>query len=429
MVTLCAALGGCGGDDDKDEPNYRLPEFADNSDFRIGSLGGSRELYINNCTSTTMVTSAESWISAQLSDLNGLCTIKISENKTTSSREGVVQLICDRMVVDRMVVIQEGASSGPGNGGGSDNGDDSGQFGAPTGLTLSKNGYSVTLTWNKVPQATGYLIYQSNPIAFSSGYFVATGSSTTTSYKMDCKIAGNWAFKVMAQKGSEYSDYSNTVTTTISDSDINGGGGGGGTSSKPSTPTGLRASVNGNKVTVSWNASTGASFYQLYYIGPAPHDFETFDNIYSTSTTMNCNVAGKWTIWVVAVGSDYTLSNASSKVTFTVSNSGGGGGGGSSITQLDAPTGLEVTSRSSDSFVQLRCNAVTLGYDYALYRSTSPNSGYSKITASVAKGNTDIYFTDQNPLKGTSYYKVKVSALPSLGIKDSPYSSYVKVVR
>lgn len=143
---------------------------------------------------------------------------------------------------------------------------------------------------------------------------------------------------------------------------------------------------------------------------------------------MNCTIKGTWTIWVVAVGANYETSESSSKVTFNISSSGDDS---SKPSQLDTPTNLTVNSRSTDSFVQLQCNAVTYGYDYQLYRSTSPNYGYSKISASVgtnASGSI-IYFTDSNPQSGTTYYKVKVAALSYLGIKDSDFSSYVKVVR
>lgn len=435
VATFSLTVASCGGDDN-DESNV-APSFVKIAAGQVAASGGTIDCYINDCNSLTSVRSTVSWITAQVYDLKGRCSIQVSKNETTESRTGIVELLHGGQVVDTYSVTQmAGDSNNPGVGG--DTPDSGGEFGAPTGLVLSKNGYAVTLKWNKVPGADKYWIYYSNPTAFSSGHFVTMKNTTSTSFTMDCKIAGNWAFKIQAQKGSEYSDFSNVVTTSISQSDINGGEGGGGSSNVPSKPTGLKATVRGNQVTVSWNASTGASYYRLYYVKPAPYDFESFDNIYSTSTTMTCNVSGTWTIWVVAVGSNYEASAPSAKVTFNVSSSSGGGSGGGSgsgsgdnPSKLDTPTGLTVNSRASDSYVQLQCNAVSLGYDYQLYRSTSPNSGYTKVTASVGTDKTGsiVYLTDQSPKRGTTYYKVKVAALSYLGIKDSDYSNYVKVVR
>ena len=414
--------------DENNEPDV-MPSFGIESIRQYSASGGTLECSINNYKSMTTVEPTVSWITANLSDTNGNLSISISENNTTSKRDGELMLLYNGNVVDRLWVNQNAGNNNSEENQGSEGQE---EFGSPTGLSLSKNGYTVTLTWNKVPNAIKYFICFSNPYAYDDGRFVTNNSTTSTTFTMDCKIAGNWAFKIMAYDGNNYSGYSNTVTTSISESDINGGGSS--SNSKPSKPTGLKAKVNGSQVSVSWNASTGASYYRLYYVKPAPYDMESFDNVYSTSTTMNCTIKGTWTIWVEAVGSNYETSDPSSKVTFNISSSGGSSGGGSSSdtqSQLDTPTGLKVLSNSTDSYVQLQCNAVSLGYDYQLYRSTSPNSGYSKISASVGTNSSGsiIYFTDSNPKKGTSYYKVKVAALSSLNIKDSDFSDYVKVVR
>ncbi len=211
-------------------------------------------------------------------------------------------------------------------------------------------------------------------------------------------------------------------------------GGGGTTSEKPSMPTGLRAVVNGTQVSVSWNASTGASYYRLYSVQPAPYDIQSFDNVYSTSTTMNCTIEGTWTIWVQAVNSDYEASEPSPKVTFNISSSGGGqgggdnpGGGSDKPSKLDTPQNLEYYSDLY--YVQISCDEVPLAYTYELYRSRSANSGYVRVTASGGSSAGRYILTDQNPLSGTSYYKIKVKALSYLGIGDSDYSAYIKVTR
>lgn len=415
------AFSSCGGDDE-DEPGVK-PSFNITSLQQMSATGGRIECVVSNFDQFTSVYSEVSWITVSCSS-SGSCTLTVDANASAEARTGEVSVMWHGELADYLVVSQRSAD---GSGGDIP---DTGEFGAPSGLTLSKNGCSVTLNWNRVPKATRYDIYYSNPIAYDSGTFVTMHSTTSTTYTMDCKIAGNWAFKVMAYDGTNYSQYSETVRTRISESDINGGSGGGDATGKPSRPTGLTASVSGNSVEVSWNASKGASYYRLFYIQPEPYGIESFDNVYATSTTMTCRIQGTWTIWVEAVSSDYETSDPSDRVTFTIGSSGGGGGS-DTPSQLDTPTGLTVNSRSSDPYVQLQCNGVTLGYEYQLYRSKSPNSGYTRITASTGSNGSGsvVYFTDQNPLSGTSYYKVKVSALPSLGIRDSDFSDYVRVDR
>lgn len=429
LPLVSVAFSSCGGDDD-DEP-AALPSFGIASPQMIEAEGSSFDFIVLNYSPRVNFYVHDSWISVNVNS-TGRCTITVKENKSSEPRVGEVTMMLGDEYADNLTISQRGASGGGGNDDPEPEPGNDKEFGAPTGLTLSKDGCHITLKWNAVPGATRYEIYYSNPIAYDSGVFVTMYSTSETTFAHDYKIAGNWAFKIMAYNGSEYSDYSNTVTTRITESDINGGGGGGGDqpSGKPSKPTGLTAKVSGNQVEVSWSASAGASYYRLYYVQPEPYGIESFDNVYSTSTTMTCRIQGKWTIWVVAVNSDYVAGDPSEKVTFTVGPSGGGGSS-DRPGKLDTPTGLTVTSRAHDPFVQLECNGVTLGYEYQLYRSKSPNSGYSRITASTGTNasGTMIYFTDQNPLNGTSYYKVKVSALPSLGIKESDFSDYVKVIR
>ncbi len=430
LIAAGLSFSSCGDDDDDDKNPFSpaTPSFASaNKSTSFSNLGGTLELAINDCNGQTYVYPTVSWISVLSFETRGECSFEIAKNETSEARSGNIQLRENGRVVDIYTINQKAGQSGSGN---DDNPSDEGEFGAPT-LIVIKSGYTVTLSWNKVPGAEKYWIYYSNPTAFSSGYFVTTKSTTSTTFDMDCKIAGNWAFKVQAQKGSTYSEYSNIATTYISEADINGGN----VSQKPATPTGLRAVQVGQTIEVTWNSVPNAYYYRLWY--STPDGKEDFTNVYAPQTSAvfeNYMKNGTYKFWIQTLNSNYEESEKSAKVscTFSAGSGGGNGGGGSNTpSKLDTPTDLTLLSYSTDSYVQLTCKAVPLGYDYQLYRSTSPYSGYSKITASTGTNasGTIVYFTDQNPLKGTSYYKVKVSALPSLGIKDSDYSEYLKVVR
>lgn len=291
------------------------------------------------------------------------------------------------------------------------------EISAPSNLRASANGNTISLSWNSVSGASRYYVYYSTS---SNGSWTCLGYTEGTTCTTKAETAGTYYFVVSAVKadGSE-GPYSNTASCTVSSSS------GGGTS-KPSTPTGVKAVLNGDNIIVSWNASNDAKYYQVYYDRPSPYNGATFENCYKTSMTFYPKtIYGVWTFWVVAVSSDYQLSDASSKVTLNYTSGGSGGGGGQS--QLNAPQNIE--AYSGYSFVQISFAPVPGAYDYYLYRSTSPNSGYSKITASGGSSGSRYVLTDQNPKNGTTYYKVKAIALPSTGIKDSEYSSYVKVVR
>ena len=426
MVPIVSlAFSSCGGEDDEPEV---MPSIGLSSPQIVSKKGGSLEFNVYDSNAYTSVESNVSWLDVTFSYRTGRCLVNFQKNSSSETREGQISLKYKGGIVDHLIFRQDPADGGVDDG---DTPPEPGDLESPADLELVKEGSKVILKWNKVTNATKYYIFYSNPIGFDSGVFVTLYSTSTTTYTMDCKIAGKWAFKVQAYDGKKYSGYSNTVITEIYQSDIDGGGGGGSGPAKPEIPTGLKARVDGTDVYVSWNESKGASYYRLYYVKPAPYDIESFDNVYSTSTTMNCTVEGTWTIWLEAVGSDYEFSEPSSKVTFRITSSGSGGGGSDTPKQLDTPAGLKLESRASDPYVQLSCNAVPLGYEYQLYRSKSPNSGYTRISASVGTDaiGSIVYFTDQNPLSGTSYYKVKVSALSYLNIKDSDFSDYVRVSR
>ena len=407
---LCAC-----SDDGNPEDGYLV---IDESTIEIGNEGGSVTRYVSSNTRWNARSDCY-WIHVSPSQGTGNNNISISvdANPNNTRREGYVYVYTQNGTIEtHQLKVEQGSGSGTSS------------LGAPQNLKATVNGKSVNLTWNAVSGATKYHVYRMDT---GSGYYNLISTVNTNSATDSNPLKDNY-YKVKAANNSSESDFSGSVYASVSGSGNNDNGNDDNTPKKPETPTGLRARVNGSTVDVSWNASTGASYYRLYYTKPAPYDITSFDNIYSTSTTMNCTIKGTWTIWVQAVGANYESSGTSSKVTFTISSSGGDTGDDSGKkTKLDTPTGLTVNSRSTDSFVQLQCNAVSLGYDYQLYRSTSPNSGYSKINASVgsnASGSV-IYFTDSNPKTGTTYYKVKVSALSYLGIKDSDYSDYVKVVR
>jgi chitodextrinase len=119
---------------------------------------------------------------------------------------------------------------------------------APTGLAVTgTTSSSVSLSWSASAGATGYNVYQGGAKVASVGGTSATisGLAASTTY----------SFQVSATNSAGESARSGTVSATT----------GSGTGTPPATPTGLRASSIGpTSLTLSWNASTGATGYKIY---------------------------------------------------------------------------------------------------------------------------------------------------------------------
>ncbi len=313
------------------------------------------------------------------------------------------------------------------NNGGSDN-DDNGnndgggiitQLSAPTGITASLSGNSIVIKWNSVPGATRYKVYRSR---MYSGTFSLLSTVTSTTVTDNNPIDGYNYYKVKAVNSSNESDYSSLTYCEYEAKQA-----------APSTPTGLRAVQDGNTIVISWNAVSNAYYYRLWYNDPL--GVESFTNVYApnTSCVFDRNLHnGTYTFWIQALNSDYEASGSSSKKTcyYSAQNNGNDDNDEPTISKLSAPTNVEAYGTSYDSYVQISFDAVSLAYEYHLYRSTSPTYGYTKITASGGSTSGGRYvLTDQNPKKGTTYYKVKAVASSWSNIDDSDFSSYVKVSR
>ena len=117
---------------------------------------------------------------------------------------------------------------------------------APTGLSITgTTSFSVSLAWNASSGATSYQLYRNGTQVYSGSY----------TYYIDTVLASGstYYYAVRASNGSGSSALSTAVqgTTTILVT--------------PSAPTGLTVgSATSSSLYISWNASSGATFYQLF---------------------------------------------------------------------------------------------------------------------------------------------------------------------
>ncbi|MCL4557203.1 MAG: fibronectin type III domain-containing protein [Deltaproteobacteria bacterium] len=122
---------------------------------------------------------------------------------------------------------------------------------APTNLIATPADAQVTLQWNASSGATSYNVYQSTT---SGGPYSKVNATTTTDYIVTGLTNGTeYYFVVTAVNSAGDSGYSNEVGATPQAS-----------STKPNPPTGLIAVAGNAQVSLTWNASTGATGYNIY---------------------------------------------------------------------------------------------------------------------------------------------------------------------
>ncbi|MGN0448031.1 MAG: leucine-rich repeat protein, partial [Acutalibacteraceae bacterium] len=121
----------------------------------------------------------------------------------------------------------------------------------PTKLTSYQDTNSITLFWIKSKGATGYRIYyRANT---NSSWQTALSSTTDTNYTWS-NLKPNQAFQfavrpyITTDSGVVWSDYTTITASTT-----------------PATPTAKVTSPSKGKVTLTWNAVSGATGYQVYY--------------------------------------------------------------------------------------------------------------------------------------------------------------------
>jgi hypothetical protein len=186
------------------------------------------------------------------------------------------------------------------------------------------------------------------------------------------------------------------------------GGGGNGSSGSLSAPTGLKATVSGNIVTLSWDSASGATGYKVYRNTSESGTYTFLANASGTSYTDSGLAAGTYYYKVSAVSSGGSESPQSSSASTAVTGSSSGGG-------LSAPTGLNASASGND--VTLTWNSASGASFYRIYRSTSASGSYGYIGFAYT-----VSYTDSGLSTGTTYY-YKVTAVSSTG-SESPQSSY-----
>jgi fibronectin type 3 domain-containing protein len=264
---------------------------------------------------------------------------------------------------------------------------------APTGLTATAGNAQVALQWNASSGAASYNVYRSTASGqetlYKSGItatsFTDTGATNGTKYYYEIT-----AVSPGGVESAQSSEVSATPTTGA-----------------PSTPTGLTATAGNAQVALRWNASSGATSYNVYRSTASGQETLYKSGITATSFTDTGATNGtKYYYEITAVSPGGVESAQSSEVSATPAAGA-----------PSAPTGF--TASAGNAQVALQWNASSGATSYDIYRSTT--SGHETLYKS---GITTTSYTDTGVTDGTKYY-YKVTAVSAGGqsVKSSEVSA------
>jgi fibronectin type 3 domain-containing protein len=272
-----------------------------------------------------------------------------------------------------------GAYGGGGNGGG---GGGSAPV-APTGLNAAAGNAQVNLTWNASTGATGYYVKRST----TSGGETQIAAQSTTSYTDNSVSNGTKYYYVV----SAYNSYGQSANSAeVSATPV--------APPPPSAPTNLAATAGDAMVMLAWNASTGATSYNVKRSTTSGSGYQTVGSATTTSFTDAGLTDGTTYYYVVTAVNSAGESGPSSQASAKPA---------APAQPPPAPTGLTATAGNAQ--VNLAWNASTGATSYHVKRSTTNGSGYAQVGTS-----TTASFNDPGLTNGTIYYYV-VTALNSAG--------------
>ncbi|HEY1789423.1 MAG TPA: hypothetical protein VGJ73_14790 [Verrucomicrobiae bacterium] len=261
---------------------------------------------------------------------------------------------------------------------------------APTGVTATPGINMVTLNWNAVSGATGYLVLHGT----NSGVYTATYKVASNAYTDISPVDGITNYYVVEATNSSGASANSLEVYAVP------------TSALPGPPTGLTATGTNAAVSLSWIAGSGATSYNV-----------------KRSTTSGSEA----TITNVTVTSFYDSNVANGTQYFYEVSSVNGSGEGINSSEVSAtpnlppaaPTGLTATAGTNQ--VTLAWNSSAGATSYNVKRSTT-NGMEVTITNVTTTG-----YIDSSAVKFSTYYYV-VSAVSGDGESANSSEVYATVL-
>jgi fibronectin type 3 domain-containing protein len=274
-----------------------------------------------------------------------------------------------------------GYTSGTGNG----NGGGAGVPAAPTGLEASAGNAHVNLSWSASANATGYYVKRSTTSGGPYAQIAGTGSTSFT----DTGITnGTKYFYVVSSYNSAGQSANSAEASTTPSASV----------TIPSVPSGLQAAPGDTQISLTWNASNGATSYNVKRATTTGGPYTTVGSLTTNSFTNTGLTNGTKYFYVVSALNSAGESANSAEVTATPT---------ASLTPPAAPAGLMATPGSAQ--VSLSWTASAGATSYHVKRGTASGGPYTQVAAP-----TVTTLTDTNLTNSTTYYYV-VSALNTAG--------------
>lgn len=251
-------------------------------------------------------------------------------------------------------------------------------------FTASSN--TVTMSWDKVPGATGYRVYKYNTSTHKWQGVANTKNTSYTFTKLNSSTA--YSFTVRAYTTENGKNYLSPKYATFN------------TTTNPANITKVNFTSSANSVKMSWSKVSGATGYRVYQYNTSTKKWKAVANISGTSYTFKNLKAGttyKFTVraYKTLDGQTYFSPKYS---TFTTSTN-------------PATVNFKLTAGSKKATV--KWHKVTGATGYKVYYKTSKNGSW-KCLKTVSNKTTS--YTKTGLTKGKAYY-FTVKAYRSVGDK------------
>lgn len=257
----------------------------------------------------------------------------------------------------------------------------------PTNLTVTPNGGSATLSWtgSSSGSPTSYNIYRGTMSDGEALTPVGTVNGSTTTFTDTGLTSGKtYYYNVAANNSVGISPDTNEVSVVA---------GSGGTVTPPAAPTGLAANAGNGSVSLTWNASSGATSYSIYRGTTAGSEGNTPIATSGTNSFTNTGLTnGTKYYYIVTASNSAGTSGASNEASATPAASGGGGN------PPPVPFGVVITPQTGDILLQWGFESAATSYH--VYRGTTPGGEGSTPLVTV----TSPTYIDHAVTSGVTYY-------------------------
>ena len=268
-----------------------------------------------------------------------------------------------------------------------------------TNLKSSKKTYnSITLSWNKINNVTGYKIYRYDKKSNSYKYLATAKTNSYTDKSL--KASSTYSYKVRAYKGSLNGSYSNTIDVKTSPN-------------YAPKVTGLKLKTQkSDSLTISWNKINNVTGYKVYRYDVKTESYKLIKTISNASTTSYTNSK-------LTSATKYLYKVRSYKIVNNKTHNGDYSSSLAATTKPLTPT-VKLTSPSTKKIKLTWTNISSRTTGYNIYMATSKNGTYKNIGSTSKKS-----FTKGSLKKGKTYY-FKVRAYRTIDGKKV-YSSYSSI--